>query len=177
MGLASSQARLLNLTSRMHDIEYKAQKLEAQKLQMANESTQVYQEYEDALNKQKVQVKQIGTDGSASYVDASLKTLLTEENYKLRLWNGTEYADIGGISNGKLQSYTGTKTTFTSEYKPTSAKIGDIVTVGTTTYKLTEVASGTSKGNGLALTNVSGDLANVTDLDSSEVLRNFVSLF
>ena len=34
MGLAASQARLLSLTARMHDIEYKAQKLEAQKLQM-----------------------------------------------------------------------------------------------------------------------------------------------
>jgi len=75
MGLASSQARLLNLTSRMHDIEYKAQKLEAQKLQMANESTQVYQEYENALNKTKVQFKQIGTDGSANFVDVTGKTL------------------------------------------------------------------------------------------------------
>ena len=55
MGLSASQARLLNLTARMHDIEYKAQNLEAQKLQMANESTQVYQEYENALNKQKIQ--------------------------------------------------------------------------------------------------------------------------
>ena len=36
MGLSASQARLLSLTARMHDIEYKAQKLEAQKLQMAN---------------------------------------------------------------------------------------------------------------------------------------------
>ena len=59
MGLAASQARLLNLTSRMHDIEYKAQKLEAQKLQMANESTQVYLEYENALNLTKLQLKQI----------------------------------------------------------------------------------------------------------------------
>ena len=42
MGLASSQARLLQLTSRMHQIEYKAAKFEAQKLQMANESTRVY---------------------------------------------------------------------------------------------------------------------------------------
>ena len=33
MGLSSSQARLLSLTGRMHDIEYKAQHLEAQKLQ------------------------------------------------------------------------------------------------------------------------------------------------
>ena len=76
MGLSASQARLLNLTARMHDIEYKAQNLEAQKLQMANESRQVYQEYENALNKQKVQFKQIGTDGAANYIDASIQTLL-----------------------------------------------------------------------------------------------------
>src|SRR5574344_2557629 len=77
MGLSSSQARLLSLTSRQHDIEYKAQHLEAQKLQMANESTQVYQEYENALNATKVQVKQIGTDGSTSYIDATYKSMTT----------------------------------------------------------------------------------------------------
>ena len=77
MGLAASQARLLSLTARMHDIEYKAQKLEAQKLQMANKSTQVYNEYEDALNEQKIQYKIIGADGSASYKDATVKDLVT----------------------------------------------------------------------------------------------------
>lgn len=78
MGLAASQARLLSLTARMHDIEYKAQKLEAQKLQMANKSTQVYNEYEDALNEQKIQYKIIGADGSASYKDATVKALVTD---------------------------------------------------------------------------------------------------
>ncbi len=84
MGLASSQARLLNLTARMHDIEYKAQNLEAQKLQMANESTQVYKEYEAALNKQKVQLKHIGADGSATYEDASIEDLF-DAGYQLRV--------------------------------------------------------------------------------------------
>ena len=69
MGLSSSQARLLNMTSRMHQIEYKAAKLEAQKLQMANESTRVYGEYLDALEATKVQVKTIKSDGSTSYKD------------------------------------------------------------------------------------------------------------
>ena len=87
MGLSASQARLLSLTARMHDIEYNAQNLEAQKLQMANESRQVYQEYEDALNKQKVQFKQIGADGSANYVDASIDTLLAA-GYKIKILNG-----------------------------------------------------------------------------------------
>jgi len=77
MGLASSQARLLNLTGRMHDIEYKAQNLEAQKLEMANESTAVYQDYEDALNKQKVQLKSVGSDGTATYRDVTGTDLVT----------------------------------------------------------------------------------------------------
>ena len=100
MGLSASQARLLNLTARMHDIEYKAQNLEAQKLQMANESTQVYQEYENALNKQKIQFKKIGADGSASYEDASLKTLF-DAGYKVRVQdtdgNWTECADLDEV--------------------------------------------------------------------------------
>ncbi len=75
MGLAASQARLLNLTARMHDIEYKAQNLEAQKLQMANESAHVYQEYEDALNKTKMQQKYINADGSTAFEDVTAKKL------------------------------------------------------------------------------------------------------
>lgn len=75
MGLSASQARLLNLTRRMHDIEYKAQNLEAQKLQMANDSKAVYQEYEDALNATKMQQKYIAQDGSALFKDATPATL------------------------------------------------------------------------------------------------------
>ena len=75
MGMSSSQARLLSLTSRMHDIEYKAQKLEAQKLQMANESAHVYQRSEDDLNKTKIQGMTIGADGAAAFIDASLLVL------------------------------------------------------------------------------------------------------
>ena len=69
MGLSSSQARLLTLTARMHQIEYKAAKLEAMKLQMANESREVYDEYLEALDKTKIQRKTITENGSATFVD------------------------------------------------------------------------------------------------------------
>ena len=75
MGMSSSQARLLSLTGRMHDIEYKAQKLEAQKLQMANESAYIYQKYENALNATTIQGATIGADGSTNFVDATLLVL------------------------------------------------------------------------------------------------------
>ncbi len=84
MGMSSSQARLLSLTSRMHDIEYKAQNLEAQKLQMANESDAVYKEYENALNATKVQIKQLNSDGSIYYKDATYN-LLIANGYKVEV--------------------------------------------------------------------------------------------
>ncbi|MCR5266574.1 MAG: hypothetical protein K6E29_08300 [Cyanobacteria bacterium RUI128] len=71
MGMSSSQARLLTLTGRMHDIEYKAAKIEAQKLQMANESRRVYDTYLNALEASKVQFQTINTDGSTGYLDAN----------------------------------------------------------------------------------------------------------
>ena len=75
MGLSASQARLLSLTARMHDIEYKAQNLEAQKLQMANESQQVYSEYETALNKTKIQQKDISQSGATFFKNITAATL------------------------------------------------------------------------------------------------------
>jgi len=83
MGLSSSQARLLNLTARMHQIEYKAQKLEAMKLQMANESSQVYDEYQEALDATKVQVKSINTDGSLTYKNIDSYADLTAAGFRL----------------------------------------------------------------------------------------------
>lgn len=37
MGMAASQARLLTLTSRLHDVEYKAQNIESQKIALATQ--------------------------------------------------------------------------------------------------------------------------------------------
>ena len=75
MGMASSQARLLHLTGRMHQIEYKAQKLEAQKLQLANDSRRVYEDYLRVLDAQKVQFSALNSDGSITFLDATLAAL------------------------------------------------------------------------------------------------------
>ncbi|MCD8378473.1 MAG: hypothetical protein LUB59_06775 [Candidatus Gastranaerophilales bacterium] len=84
MGLSSSQARLLTLTGRMHDIEYKAARLEAQKLQMANESARVYETYLNALDATKIQYQTIGTDGSLDYVDATYASMI-DNGYILKI--------------------------------------------------------------------------------------------
>lgn len=76
MGLSSSQARLLSLTARMHDIEYKAAKLEAQKLQMANESRRVYEDYLNAIDLTKIQLATLDHDGSINYIDAAYSNMI-----------------------------------------------------------------------------------------------------
>ena len=75
MGMSSSQARLLNLTTRMHQIEYKAAKIEAEKLQLANKSRQAYLEYQNAMEQTKIQFKSIAADASFTYKDATMNIL------------------------------------------------------------------------------------------------------
>ena len=49
MGMAASQARLLCLTARMHDIEYEAQAIQNAKIQLSTQSDEVYAAYNAAL--------------------------------------------------------------------------------------------------------------------------------
>lgn len=117
MGLSASQARLLNLTARMHDIEYKAQNLEAQKLQMANESQQVYSEYETALNKTKIQQKGISESGATFFQNVTAADL-KDAGYSFEIAvgddtiKGTVYSTmdkaIEKLSEKKLIDDTGT---------------------------------------------------------------------
>ncbi len=116
MGLSSSQARLLNLTARMHQIEYKAARLEAMKLQMANESRRVYDEYLEALDKTKVQVKKLNSVGAATYEDISDYATLTAAGYKLVQIkdDGTEGA-FSGPGTYTIAGQTVTISTFNTE--------------------------------------------------------------
>ena len=69
MGMSSSQARLLTLTARQHDVEWRAQKLQADKLRMANDSDRVYNDYLLALNAKKVQVQILNELRGTSFVE------------------------------------------------------------------------------------------------------------
>ena len=50
MGMASSQARLLTLTARMHDVEFQAQSIQNAKISLANQEDAIYQRYLEALD-------------------------------------------------------------------------------------------------------------------------------
>lgn len=50
MGMAASQARLLSLTARIHDVEYQAQMIQNAKLNLATQEDEVYRKYNEALD-------------------------------------------------------------------------------------------------------------------------------
>ncbi len=102
MGMSSSQARLLNLTARMHQIEYKAAKLEAQKLQMANESRRVYDNYLNALDATKIQYKMLNNDGSFDYKDATYQSLLNNGYFIEFLETGEMWGKNGRVEEGRV---------------------------------------------------------------------------
>ena len=78
------------LTARMHQIEYKAARLENMKLQMANESRRVYEDYLDAMDKTKIQIKHLTTDGSITYKDIANYGEFTSAGYAID-YKGTVY--------------------------------------------------------------------------------------
>lgn len=112
MGLSSSQARLLNLTARMHQIEYKAARLEAMKLQMANDSRRVYEDYLEALDKTKIQIKTLTKDGSVTYRDLKNYDDFLSAGYALvyegKIYSGSAVTYKG--SDGKVYADTNTYT-------------------------------------------------------------------
>jgi len=97
MGLAATQVRMLSLTSRQHMIEYKAQKLQAQKLQLSNESDSAYNSYMTALDATKVQYKYVETDGAVSYKNATYNNMFSKYNAGVQTQYSLTEADTGKL--------------------------------------------------------------------------------
>lgn len=104
MGLSSSQARLLTLTARQHAVEYSAQRIEAQKLQLANESDQVYNTYLEKLDANKIQYKVVTDNGNIRYDNATFNKLTAEQKFMYKVGN-TTCSDWNGVKAAMLSEY------------------------------------------------------------------------
>ena len=84
MGMSASQARLLSITSRINDIEFKSQQISNVKIRLADESEQVAQDYTKALNKTKLTYTSY-TSGSAQKIDLNSTNLRNalKDNFRL----------------------------------------------------------------------------------------------
>ena len=88
MGMSASQARLLSITARISDIEYKSQQISNVKIRLADESEKVANAYTKALNKSKYTLTNYST-GSAQKVDLTVSQLMKSDSpYRLKASNG-----------------------------------------------------------------------------------------
>lgn len=77
MGMSASQARLLSLTSRMHDLEFEAQALQYTKLDLVDTKSEEYDKYLDALDSTKIQMTMVTPKGN-EYVDVTYRNLISQ---------------------------------------------------------------------------------------------------
>ena len=99
MGMSASQARLLAITARINDVEYKSQQISNTKLRLADEAEQVSTAYTEALNKQKYTYTDYSS-GSAVVVDLNSSTLA---NYGLTLVSRNPQFEYRVINNSTME--------------------------------------------------------------------------
>lgn len=76
MGLSASQSRLLALTSRMTDLEFRSEQISNEKVRLSNESSAASRTYTEALSKQIMKVYSgVTSEGDAEYADATAYNL------------------------------------------------------------------------------------------------------
>ena len=91
MGMAASQARLLCITARIHDVEYQAQSIQNAKIQLSTQSDQAYKEYNEALDAATLTMTAIDTNsGTKSTIPANFNNLCSRK--RVTAADGNEYA-------------------------------------------------------------------------------------
>ena len=88
MGMSASQARLLALTARIHDVEFQAQSIQNAKIQLATQQDQVYQEYLEALDATTLTYKTSEGYVAATFNNMCDKGNITDDSIMLRDVNG-----------------------------------------------------------------------------------------
>lgn len=135
MGMSASQARLMSMTSRLSDLELRAQTISNAKVRLADQAEGASRAYSDALDKQTMKVYSgLQADGTSSYVDANLKNItsysstsnLDSTNSKFRyietssgsLVATKELLQKAGltVTNGVVSGTAGTKNQFLANF-------------------------------------------------------------
>lgn len=106
--MAASQARLLCITARIHDVEYQAQSIESAKVELATQQDQVYNEYMKALDAEVLTLNMLNSDGSASIIAANFNTLCSANRAKAADGSGIALFDNRGrliVENDVFNAY------------------------------------------------------------------------
>ena len=90
MGMAASQARLLCITARIHDVEHQAQSIQNAKVQLATQSDQIYEDYLKALDETSLTINAMDDAGNKSNIIATFNNLFSRN--RVRPADGSNYA-------------------------------------------------------------------------------------
>ena len=82
MGMAASQARLLMLTSRLHDVELKAQQLQNAKLQLSTQQDAVYEDYQKALDATTLTMQTYAGGITRTDITATFSNVFSRDAYR-----------------------------------------------------------------------------------------------
>jgi len=96
MGTSSSQVRLLALTSKIHDVEFKAQNIMSKKVQLATQQDEVYQDYLKSLDAKKVQVAFNNGSNGKAFLDATFSNVCTYNEARYQQYS------LKDVKSGKL---------------------------------------------------------------------------
>lgn len=99
MGLASSQARLLSLTSRQHAVEARAQRLLSDKMRLSNDSDAAYQKYMNVLEDTALKTRQTNDVGETFWIDGNINNLM---RYNAAENTGGSVFYVQDLETGKL---------------------------------------------------------------------------
>lgn len=81
MGMAASQARLLSITTRLSDNELRSQLINNSKMRLATESSQVSENYINALNEAQYMFTNYDADNKATYQQLTFNSLTAYNEY------------------------------------------------------------------------------------------------
>ena len=90
MGMAASQARLLCITARIHDVEYQAQSIQNAKTKLATLSDAAYEEYLRELDDTTLTINAFDGNGGEKRVIATFNNLCSRS--RVKSFDGKEYA-------------------------------------------------------------------------------------
>ncbi len=92
MGMSASQARLLSITARMNDVEYKSQQISNTKVRLSDESEQVANKYTQALNKTKLTFNSYDKGGNAIKYSLNSQNMngILKDQFRLVSTNGKQ---------------------------------------------------------------------------------------
>ncbi len=141
MGMAASQSRLLGITSRMNDIEFKSQQVANIKIRLADDSEKVANAYTQALNKQKFTMtsfasgKAVKTDVTIASLNAVGSTMkLCARNGKQVVSKSQANAYNAAINDYNAPHYYWTDDTHENHFNNSQAVYGLMMKFGVTSF-------------------------------------------